>query len=122
MKSCWMPMKMPRPMPIRPNRTLMRKSHLIMNLSFDFLGTCYGRVKARAEIALRMRALSSDRAEDSQPNAIRGIRLVAQQVARHALLVAPVRVAEFPLEVLLFAPDDGEVLDDAARNNQQQQP
>jgi hypothetical protein len=32
-----MPMTMPSTMPIRPSETLMRKSDLIMILSFDFL-------------------------------------------------------------------------------------
>jgi len=32
-----------------------------------------------------------------------------QQIARDALLVAPVRLAELPFQIGLLAPDDGEV-------------
>src|SRR5882672_2307290 len=103
-KSCRMPMTMPRIMPTRPNETLMRKSDLVMILSYDFLANDFLAIFLGYSVGCTVGGLS------------------AGQVARDALFVAPICLAEFPFQVALFAPDDGEMQHDAARKDQQQKP
>ena len=60
----------------------------------------------------RARCLATDRGHESN----------AQAVPRDALLVEPVLVAEFLLQISLFAPHHADVENEYARNNQQHQP
>src|SRR5436853_6663663 len=92
-KSCRMPMKMPSPMPASPRVALMRKSDLTM-------------------ISLREIISENESGQHS----------VAREVARHALPVATIGIAEFLLEVEFLAPDDREAQDHASRNDQDQHP
>src|SRR5262249_2870001 len=45
-----------------------------------------------------------------------------QPVSRDMQLIKPIAITEFPLEILLFAPDYAEVQNQQARDNQKEQP